>query len=913
MDAAFLELQKSVNDLAQQFEIDEISISQYDPNAEPVMTIAMYHPEISDMNELRKTAEYYLRNELIRVDGIADVRISGEEERELVVRTDRYLLDAYGVSTSQIGSRIESFNRNVSGGSVLDMGRKYIIRGVGIFESVEDVRNLVLDYRSGAGDEEKTAVYLKDVATVELQNRDPENIVKIDGKRALGLEVYKETRFNTVEAVEKLSERLAGIRKALPGYRLVEVENRAEYVRSAINEVEQTALIGIVLAVIVLFVFLRRIGTTAVISIAIPISVIATFTLMYFNSLSINIMTLGGLALGAGMLVDNAIVVVENIVRKMEGGLSAAEASVTGTARIFGAITAATVTTVVVFLPIVYIRGVAGELFREQALTVTFALLSSLVVAVLVIPMLSSRTLKGKRSGASGYGELKFERYGSFLRKALKRRSLVIAAAAAAAAAAALLLPVAGSEFIPDMETDRFTLDVTLPPGTGLSRCSAAVDGIAARAREILGERAETIYSVAGPVSEVSSRQTGIFRDENTASITIVLSGTGGSAGLMDRLSGSLAGNPDLEIQFIRDQSAISSVTGTESAPIVIEVTGENLDSLKALTGKIRNRLENHPGLFNLETSFERTRPELEVHPDRLRAGVLGIGVSDITSQLRDRLTGTEIDDWNRAGEKIDITLKYPDATISDLENFVLEKDGRKVLLREVAEIKSGTAPRQIRRRGQKRLGAVNAYYREGKAFDQIISEIEERLSTVPLPADYSMEIRGEEHRRRESFRELKFALILSVILVYMVLASQFESLIHPFTILLTLPLAGVGAVLIFLVTGNSFNIMAYIGIIMLAGIAVNDSIILVDRINRIKRSGIARDEAIVTGARERIRPIIMTSVTTILALLPLTFGFGESAALRAPMALAVIGGLVTSTLLTLVVIPCVYSVLDRD
>ncbi|MFO7915169.1 MAG: efflux RND transporter permease subunit [Candidatus Krumholzibacteriales bacterium] len=916
MDAAFLELQKSVNDLSQQFDIEDISITQYDPNAEPVMTLAMYHPGITDMNELRKTAEYYLQNELIRIDGIAEVEILGEEESELVVETDRYLLDAYGITTDQITARIQNFNQNVSGGSVLEMGRKYIIKGVGIFESIEDIRNLVLDYREGreTAAENRTAIYLKDVAEVTERNRDPENIVKVNGTRCIGLGIYRETRFNTVEAVDKLSGRLDEIRKALPGYELVEVENRADYVVSAINEVEQTALIGIVLAVIILFVFLRRIGTTAVISISIPISVIATFTLMYFNSLSINIMTLGGLALGAGMLVDNAIVVVENIVRNMETGLGAKESSIRGTAQIFGAITAATVTTIVVFLPIVYIHGVAGELFRDQALTVTFSLLSSLVVAVLVIPMLSSRTLKRGPADIK-LSESRFRRYGEFLEKALRRRWMVILLAAALVGASLLLLPVVGSEFIPDTGMNQFSIDIAMPPGTGLERCSEAVDGITYGVREILGDQIGLTYSVAGPVSDIESNETGIFRDENTASIKVVLSDQAGmdSESVIDRLSGRLSRNPEIEIQFIEDQSALSSIAGTRTAPIVVQVSGEDLDSLRVFTGRIKSRLQPQEELFNLETSFEKGRPEVEIHPDRLRAGVLGIGISDITGQLRDRLIGTEIDDWDRSGEKIDIILKYPDATLSDLENFTLEKGGREVLLKEIASIRTGFAPQQIKRRGQKRLGEVTAYYRQEKAFDHVIKGIERRLSDLSLPADYSLEIVGEEQKRRESFRDLRFALILSIILVYMVLASQFESLIHPFTILLTIPLAGVGAVLIFLITGNTLSIMAYIGIIMLAGIAVNDSIILVDRINRIKRSGMEKDTAIITGARERIRPIIMTSVTTILALLPLTVGFGESAALRAPMALAVIGGLFTSTLLTLVVIPCVYSVLDRD
>lgn len=923
MDGAFLDLQKSMNDLAQQMDFEEVSVTDYDPNAQPVMSIAMYSDELTDMDELRRTAENYIRNELIRIDGIAEVKIYGSEEKEVLVETDPYLLEAFGLTSDEISSEIEAFNQNISGGSVEEMGLKYVIKGVSILETIDDIKNLVVSYRrpgeeAANGEQDAisspTPIFLKDVAHVAEKNKDPDNIVYINGRRCLGLGIYKETKYNTVEAVEKLSNRLEEIGKALPGFSLVTVDNQADYINSAIREVEQAALIGIILAIVVLYAFLRRIGTTAIISVSIPVSVIATFSLMYFKGLSLNIMTLGGLALGAGMLVDNAIVVVESIVRNIETGNGVRESAIKGTAQVSGAITAATITTIIVFLPIVYIRSVAGELFKDQALTVGFSLLSSLVVAVLFIPMLSSRVLREPAPDAKNIGK-RYERYGALLETLLENRALVVITALLLVVGTVFLIPVVGSEFIPDTEMNEFSVNLSLPAGTALERTAETVVDIEKKTRRLLGDEIEIIYSVAGPIDQAASQGTDIFQDENTASLKIILASghKTESKRLIGRMSQELSGIPGTEIQFVENESALKTILGTEAAPVIVEISGDDLDSLRSVTERISAALSSQDDLFNIETSFERGRPELNIHIDRLQAGILGIGIDELTSQLEDRLMGREAGSWDKSGEKLDITIRFPKLSPAELLDFSVAKNGERILLEDFATIREGFAPEEIKRRNQKRIGTVSAYYREGRAFDHIIGETEDVLEEITIPHGYEVEIRGEEHKRRASFSDLKFALILSIVLVYMVLASQFESLVHPFTILLTIPLAGVGAVLIFLMVGKPLSIMAYIGIIMLAGIAVNDSIILVDTINRIKRQGIDGKTAIIKAGKERIRPIVMTSVTTVLALLPLTLGIGEGAALRAPMALAVIGGLVTSTILTLIVIPCVYSVLDSN
>jgi len=922
MDEAFLDLQKTLTTFSQNSEIDELTITQHDPNAAPIMLLGLSHPQIEDMDELRRVAENYLRNELIRLEGIAEVELLGQEEKEVVIETNNYLLEAYNLSPSAVAARIRNYNRNASGGSIVEMGRKYIIKGVGEFQSIEEIGNVIVTYAQPTSlttgvqtsqTTERVPVYLRDVAKLSFKNKEPENIVRINEQRCMGLAIYKETKFNTVKAVDDLLEALGSLRKALPGYELTIIQNQGEFITTAVDEVKQTALIGIILAVIVLYVFLRRFGVTAIISVAIPISVVATFNLMYFKGLSLNIMTLGGLALGAGMLVDNAIVVMENIFRNLESGMSLKEASIDGTAQVGGAITASTITTIIVFLPIVYLHGSAGELFKDQAWTVAFSLLSSLVVAILVIPMLSARLLKTSPD-KSLHKSIRFKKYGDFLANILNKRWTVIGGAVVLVVIAALLIPIVGSEFVPKTDLNEFSIELKLPEGTELYRTEQTVDNIEQIINAILKDDLKTMYSKIGPSVELSGSESSIFEDENTATMKVILTQDHkiSSDEFISRLSKAMADVPDIEMQFIQEQTALQTTLGTEAAPIVVEIKGEDLGVLQNLTEQVRQKIQPMKELFNLETSFDEGRPEVDVVLDRVKAGIYNVSIDNISSQLQDQLIGRNAGQWENEGELQDITIKLPYLSVNQIEDITIESGDQKIRLDELATIRMSNAPKEINRKNQARIGKVTAHLQTDKPFDHVVRQIEQKIDEIDFPPEYQYQITGEEQKRKEAFENLKFALILSIILVYMVLASQFESLIHPFTILLTIPLAGVGAILIFIILGKSLNIMAYIGIIMLAGIAVNDSIILVDAINQLKREGLSRKEAIIEAGQRRIRPIIMTSLTTILALLPLTFGFGEGAALRSPMALAVIGGLITSTLLTLVVIPCVYLVLDQ-
>ena len=926
MDEAFLDLQKELNSFSQNSDLEDFTISQYDPNASPVMIVGLKNESISNMDELRKVAENYIRNELVRIEGVADVKLSGIEESEVVIETNKYVLESFGLTSDAIAAQINNYNRNVSGGSIVDMGLKYTVKGVSVLEGIDDLENIVVGFKqtasaATAGSQSSASVsisgrvpvYLRDVATIKFANKDPENIVTINGERCIGLSIYKEPKFNTVDAVRSLGAAITDLEKALPGYEFIRVQDQGAYIHNAIGEVQNTLIAGILLAVFILYIFLRRIGTTLVISVAIPVSIIATFNLMYFNHLTLNIMTLGGLALGAGMLVDNAIVVLENITRLREEGVPLKEAVIRGTGEVGGAITASTVTTIVVFLPIVYLHGASGEMFKDQAWTVAFSLISSLVVAMLVIPMLVSTLFTDKKIKVDTIRPLHFKWYARFLKKTIEKRNLVIVLSIVLMIASGLLIPKLGSEFMPKSESAEFTINLKLPEGTGLLRTESTTSKTEAIIRDLLGDKIKMIYCQAGTDNNSSLSQTSVTKGENTATLKVIL--TDDFASRTEEAI-SLIGNylktiPDIEINFTREETALQSSLGTTEAPFSLEVSGKEYNELERIVNESKTILMNNPGLYNVATSLDEGTPEVEVAIDRFKTSYYSVTVESVINQIKSYLAGSSAGSFEKDGEMKDITIKLGDLSLHQLRDLMITAGSVKLPLSELAVVKTIVSPREITRRNQARTCYIYAMVNGNTAFDKVVKEAETALKPVILPIDYKMEFTGEELKRKESMSNLSFALMLSLILVFMVLAAQFESVIQPFVIMLTIPLAGVGTVLTFFLLDKTLNMMAYIGIIMLGGIAVNNAILLIDRINQLRENGMGKKDAIVLAGTQRIRPILMTSLTTILALLPLTIGIGESASLRTPMALAVIGGLVSSTLLTLVVIPCVYWVFD--
>ena len=921
MDEAFLDLEKAMNSFSQDSRITDLRISQKDPTTAPIMIIGFSNPDITDMSELRKVADSYVRNELMRVEGVADVSLAGDEFTNLVIETDPYKLKAFNITVDNISSRIQESNQRVSGGRISEQGFQYLVTGSNTLTDETAFGNIIVGYRNTesqpgqVGEFESASmapIYLRDVATIRFENREPENIVRVNGKRSIGLSVFKEMDYNTVKAVEGIKTALNKIQRSLPGYECKIISDQATFINNSIGEVKNSAMIGIVLAIIVLFVFLRRVGTTLIVAISIPVSIIATFNLMFFSGLTINILTLGGLALGAGMLVDNAIVVIESIFRNQERGLSVRDAAVTGTSEVAGAVSASTLTTIVVFLPIVYLHGATGELFKDEAWTVTFSLLSSLFVAILVIPMLYDKIFGRKKAvPLKNFSSVNIKGYSSFLKKLVERRWWVILCSVILVAGTVLILPYVGTEFMPKTEDNTINVKLRMAEGTALDRTSSTLENLENLVFDLTQDPECTIYTHVGPGS---SSQNFDFEGENTATMKIQLSAA--SAVSPENLSEILAAYVDgvegMELSFTQDDNSMSSMMGTtEDAPLVVEIKGEDLDILANLTEQVKTAVDSIDCLFNVESSIAGGAPEIIVTVDRALAGMNNINVSTIITQIQQHLDGRQAGQMDYKGDMRDISIKVPGVSLSELGNMVISSGQKDFRLVELAQITESTAPKEIYRLNQNRVTRVTADIDESVSLDKAAQRIRDAVQGIELPQNYSINVTGEEERRAESMNSLLLALLLSIVLVYMVMASQFESLLHPFTILLTIPLALVGAVLMFLATGITINIMGVIGMVMLTGIAVNNSIILVDRIGQLKESGLSLTDAIAEAGQQRIRPILMTSLTTILALVPMALGIGEGASLSAPMAIAVIGGLVTSTLLSLVVIPCVYYVFE--
>lgn len=915
MDQAFLELQKVLSPYSTREDVEELNISRFNPNADPVVQMALYDSLGGNLNQLRLLVENTLRPELVRLEGVADVALAGEREYIIEVLTRPEQLQAYGIGLSEVVNKINSFNQNVSGGYIEEKGQRFVVRGSSVIAQPSDLEELVIKMAGSdpASGERGSPVLLRDLADVKLVEGRPSSIVKIDGDDCLGLYVYKENRFNTVEMTGKVFQVMGDFQKNHPGINVKVVENQGDFIEASIAEVSDSALIGIFIAVVVLFLFLRNWGATLVVSIAIPLSVVATFGLMYFNDLTLNLMTLGGLALGAGMLVDNAIIVLENIFRLLEKGKSPRDAAVEGAGSVGGAILASTLTTVVVFLPIVYLQGVSGEFFKDQAWTVAFSLFCSLGVALMVVPLLSTRLIKRQQRPRS----LKPRNHGGYqniLEKALNRKGWVLLFAFLLMAGSYSLIPMVGSSFLPEASSDELELEVTLPPGARLERTDETLHAMETSIRRLLpNDAVKWIYTHSGP--SVTESGQSFSRGENEGFMKIAFSKSSSflPGQIVAGLDSLFNGIPGLEIHYQQTEPALEALVREDDAPFVLEVRGADIEVLKTTTAEIAGVLSREPDLLNVYTSFEEEAPEVDIRIDRLKAGMLGLDIQSIIGQVEAVLKEQEAGSLEKSGNRTDIRVSNEKLNIRDLENLKIIDGDKKYRLHELAQIIIGHEPGQIMRNNQMRVGKVYAGVSADKPYDKIVDEVEAKVASMAIPPGYRVLVTGDEQRRKESFSQLLFALILSVVLVYMVMAAQFESLIHPFTILLTIPLAGVGTILTFWMLGISFNVMAFIGVVMLGGIAVNDSIILVDAINQYKLAGLPLRQSVIQAAGDRLRPILMTSLTTMLALFPLALSIGRSASLRSPLAIAVIAGLFTSTILTLVVIPCVYELFDRS
>jgi hydrophobic/amphiphilic exporter-1 (mainly G- bacteria), HAE1 family len=917
---------------------------RFDPSLDPIMRLAFYG-RLSLM-EMRRVAEERLRPDLESLEGVAAVRINGGLEEEIQVEVETQRLAHLGIPISQVTNRLNAENVNLTGGVLKDGEAEFLVRTLNEFKSIDDIGEIII------GQIDRAPIKLKDVGRVFRGHRERDLVTRINGREGVEVAVYKEGDANTVQVSKAIEERLDEFLEEnaslLQDSGMEVVFNQATFIQQAVDEVLDTAIIGGILAVIILFLFLRDLKSTTIIGLSIPLSVIATFFLMFASDISLNIMSLGGLALGVGMLVDNSIVVLESVQRYRDQGYKALEAAVRGASEVGQAVIAATTTTICVFLPIVFVEGVAGQLFRDQALTVTYSLLASLVVALMLIPMLSSLSLEGMisksteeephrgvkgpallirffRAISNGLGRVfstllfpfywVFDAifdtlnkvYPLFLSWALKRRLLVLAICIGIGVVILDQTRDLGVELIPEMSQGEFLVDLEWRAGTPLEQTALQVAAIDGQVRPITG--IASVFALIG--SSGQSGGTASDKKEHTAQLHVRLTPDATEDIIIETVRDQLEQIPDLKFKFSHP-SYFSFRT-----PIEVEISGYSLRTLDLLAEEAIERMRAIPGLADIRSSTAGGQPEIQIFFDRMRIAELGTTVQNIGQLLRNKLQGDVATELARRDRKVDIRVRALDTerqTIEDLKRMIISPASYPipVALEAVAEIRAVDGPAEIRRLDQERVAVISANL-DGRDLGGVVAEIEASLADLPLPEGFTFSIGGQNEEMVRSFDSMKFALILAVFLVYLVMASQFESLLHPLVIMFTIPLGLIGSAFGLLLTGTTISVVVLIGLIMLAGIVVNNAIVLIDYINHLRRDeGMAKMAAVVRAGELRFRPILMTTSTTVLGLMPMALGLGEGAEIRAPMAITVIGGLLVSTLLTLVLIPVVYSLMDR-
>ncbi len=956
MDIAGVDVREKVDIIDLPLEAKRPLLLRFDPSSEPIMRLGLLQKDDSELavsagsvaaslKELRHLAEDRIKNDLEAEEGTAAVKVSGGLEDEIQIHVDQQKLSQLDISIQQIAERIRAENVNLSGGRLEEGSQRYLVRTINEFQTVEEFANAIVAIVADR------PVFLRDVATVTRGHREREAITRVNGQESVELAVYKEGDANTVQVANRIERRLESIQESLPEeLELVKIYDQSKFISAAIQQVTSAAIFGGLLAIMVLYGFLRDSRATTIIAVAIPVSVIGTFLLMYSNDVSLNIMSLGGVALAVGMLVDNAIVVLENIVRKREQGQGILEAARNGTAEVSTAVIAATLTTISVFFPMVFISGVAGQLFRDQALTVTFALIFSLIVALTLIPMLAALGT-GSRYQEAGedtpanrftrgvayvvrlfgfvFAGLKWlfwvilwvpgwllQRFYTFvargyeplLRWSLNHRAAVVGGAAAIFAATMLLIPRLGTELIPQLSQGEFEVDLRLSPGSPLVETDRAIQAVHDATRGI--DNVELNYSVAGTGNRLDANP--VDAGENTGTLSITLkpgAGRAAEAAAMEAMRKELTQLPGVQYEFSRPSLM------TFASPLQIEVSGFDLVELEAVNQVLVSKMKASDRYVDVKTTIELGNPEIQIVFDQERAASLGLSVRDMADRVVANVRGELATRYTWRDKKIDVLVRSVDTTrasIAEIRSLIINPAAdRPVTLEAVAEIKIARGPAEIRRVAQERVAIISANLAYGD-LGAAVANANSIIDGTPMPQGITAMVSGQNEEMQDSFRSMRFALLLAVFLVYIVMASQFESLIHPFVILFTIPLALVGAVLALFLTGTTVNVVAFIGVIMLAGIVVNNAIVLVDLINQLQAQGMEKTSAIMEAGHARLRPILMTTLTTVLGLLPMAIGFGEGSELRTPMAITVIGGLLVSTLLTLVVIPVVYSLFDR-
>ena len=906
---------------------EPMQIFRQDSNAMPIMSLGIEGNY--DRVTLREMAENQIGPRLERAEGVAAVTTYGGLRRQIHVQLSKEKIAALDLPVERISTLLRSENQNTPLGEVNQGERTYLLRSQAQFQSLDEIRNLVLMTRGGV------PIYVRDVAEVVDTTEDVRSLLRINGRPGVRLSVQKQSGTNTVQVSEAIRAEIDRINTEMPNIRLNVLDDSSIYINRSIHSVQEHAMLGAGLVTLIIFLFLRSFRSTLIVCTSIPISVVGTFALLYFAGYTLNIMTFGGLALGIGMVVDAAIVVLENAYRHMEHGKDRVTAAVEGSEEVWGAIVASILTHIAVFVPLLFLTGISSILFKQLSVVVIFSLLMSLLVAVTLVPVLCANLLKlpppvEERKGLGGrlftwsenLLESMDESYRRFLHKALVHRPIVLGIGAASVIAAVLLFPLLNTELAPQTDEGVVFVSAELAAGTRIERTDAIMSRLEQMTQQLVPE-AETLIASAGAGGGgggggfggggTSRGSIQLFlvpkdqRERSSEQIAFDLRRQlSGIPGVIVRAQAS-GGNNQLNRLMAGGQN--------NDARMGIEIRGEDLDAARRIALEVQDLLQSTPGIADPRLARDEARPELAVQVDRPKAALFGLNTTQVANTIRTNVAGTTAAQFRQGGYEypIIVRLKQEDRELVADVNDVMVNTASGVALpvKNVMVIQSQLGPNQIERKNQERMVMVSA--EPEIPLSEAVKAVTARLPEIQRPQGFSIGFGAEVEQQERTFRELRLVLILALILVYAVMASQYESLRDPFIIMFSVPTAAIGVVLALYLTNTSFNLQAYLGVIMLGGIVVSNAILLVDYTNILRRrDGMELREAVEVAGRTRLRPILMTSLATMLGLVPMALGIGEGSELQVPLARVVIGGLLTSTFITLVFVPTVYTLFEE-
>jgi len=904
---------------------DPPTLFKFDTTQFPIMFLAVASSEM-DALALRHLMEDQLQYRLERVPGVAAAEIRGGLRREIHVDMFLEKLRALNISPEEVTNTLRRENLNLPVGPVEEGKYELLLRTQGEFQSVDQIRNVVVTARNGI------PIYIRDVARVEDSHEEIRQIVRVDDQPGLRLSIRKQAGANTVQVAKAVHAELEKIREDYSHLTIVATMDSAIFIQRSIANVRDSAISGAVLVVLVLFLFLRNINSTLIIGITIPISIIATFALMYFYGFTLNTLSFGGLALGVGMLLDNAIVVLDNVFRFRDEGRPIKEAAIQGTSEVGTAIMASTLTSVAVFVPLVFLTGFSGVMFKQLAYVVSFAQFVSLFVALTIIPLLCTKMLRHREPDAKrhpwahaviewwvGVLDKLDAQYQGILHWSLTHRKTIVAFSGIVVVASLYLGQFVGFELMPETDEGEIRVDAELPSGTRIE----VTDQVAQQLLRVIRENVPETHRIMTEIGGGPGGGGGGGRPSsvNTAEFRVQLVDREKRQRTAQQIATAL--RPKLNIQpgmIVRTRSAGSnfmqrlSSTGGDRASVLIR--GHDLPSATELAKSVKTHMDTTPGLADAQISRREGLPEVLIKVDRDKASVLGLNVSQLAGALQTTVGGTRASMYRDGGDEYNILVRLVKNDRNRLE-FIPQIPintplGKTLPIGSLVSMEQTQGPVSLEREDQERVITVSGNL-ANRDLGSVMREVESKTRTLELPRDFSISMGGELEEQEKAFKELIVSLLLAIVLVYMVMAAQFESLRDPLIIMFSIPLASIGIVLALLLTNTTFNIQAFIGTILLAGIVVNNAIVLVDCINQLRREeGLALREAVELGGRRRLRPILMTTLTTVLGLVPMALGLGEGGEVQAPMARVILGGLTTSTLITLVFIPILYTLVEE-